>query len=269
MLSDVAALSLSLFALWFARRPATPAKSYGYLRYEILAALVNGVALVLIAIAIYYHAWQRLHAPEPVDAQLMLGVAVIGLLVNVVGALLLHGASGHNLNVRGAYLHVLGDLLGSVGAVTAAIIILTTGWLSADPLISLLVASLILLASWRLIRESVDVLLESVPRHIDIGRVHEAIRSIPGVEAVHDLHVWTLTSGIVAMSGHALIADATEHGRVLQEIHQRMHDRFGIAHVTVQIEHPRFYPIASPGAAAGGSGRDRRHLVEGEKNEGG
>jgi cobalt-zinc-cadmium efflux system protein len=243
MLSDVAAISLSIFALWFAKRPATEAKSYGYLRLEILAALVNGVALVVIALLIYWHAWERFLFPEPVQASLMLIVALLGMGVNVAGAFLLHGASGHNLNVRGAYMHVLGDLLGSVGAVTAAIIIMTTGWLPADPLISVFVATLILFGSWRLIRESVDVLLEAVPRHINMREVHAAVLAIPGIEEVHDLHVWTVTSGFLAMSGHALIAQPEEYKRVLRDIHDVMHERFGITHVTFQVEHRTMYSI--------------------------
>jgi cobalt-zinc-cadmium efflux system protein len=243
MLSDVGALGLSIFALWFARRPATPAKTYGYLRLEILAALANGVTLVVIALAIFWQAYSRFRVPEPVEGRLMLGVAAAGLVVNIVAARLLHPSSEHNLNVRGAYLHVLGDLLGSVGAILAALVILGTGWLPADPIISCLVALLILVGSWRLLRESVDVLLEAVPRHIDMEALRRSIGAIPGVEEVHDLHVWTLTSGYLAMSGHALIADPKDHNRVLQEVHARMHDDFGISHVTVQVQHRTMYRL--------------------------
>jgi cobalt-zinc-cadmium efflux system protein len=170
----------------------------------------------------------------------------IRLLSNVVAAVLLHASSGHNLNVRGAYLHVLGDLLGSVGAIIAAVVILLTGWLPADPLISFVVALLILAGSWRLIRESVDILLEAVPKHIDMEEVRRTISEIPGVDAVHDLHVWALTSGFLAMSGHALIREPSRHRPILLEIHARMHDDFGISHVTVQIEHHTMYNIARP-----------------------
>lgn len=241
MLTDVAALALSLFALWFAQRPASSDKTYGYLRLEILAALVNGIALTIISIGIFYEAYQRFRAPAEIEGGLMLGVAVVGLIVNVIAARFLHDAAGHNLNVRGAYLHVLGDLLGSVGAVAAAIVVLATGWTTADPLISVLVGVLILLSSWTLVRESVDVLLEAVPAHIDVSDVRGAIGEIPGVDDIHDLHVWTVTSGFAAMSGHAVVEDASRHQNVLQEIHRRMRDRFGIRHVTVQLERRTMY----------------------------
>lgn len=243
MLNDVAALGLSIFALWFARRPATPAKTYGYLRIEILAALANGTTLILIAAVIIWQAYQRFRVPQSVEGGLMLVVAVAGLIVNIIAAILLHSSSSHNLNVRGAYLHVLGDLLGSVGAISAAVIILTTGWLPADPLISVFVALLILAGSWRLLRESVDVLLEAVPRHIDLDALRRAIAEVPGVEEVSDLHVWTLTSGFLAMSGHAVISDPARSKRILEEVHARMHDDFGISHVTVQLDYRSLYTL--------------------------
>lgn len=235
MLSDVAALALSLLALALARRPATREKTFGYLRTEILAALANGVALVVIAILILIQAWHRLHTPEPVQGALMLAVAAGGLLVNLAAALLLRGSAGASLNVRGAYLHVLGDLLGSIGAMLAGIIILTTGWLPADPLISVLVAGLILASSWRLVSESVDVLLEATPRHIDVAAVRRTICEVAGVEEIHDLHVWTLTSGVLAMSAH-LVADPAHQASLTAEVHRRMHHEFGIGHVTVQVD---------------------------------
>ncbi|HEU5209289.1 MAG TPA: cation diffusion facilitator family transporter [Longimicrobiales bacterium] len=243
MLSDVASLALAIFALWFSRRPATARRSFGYLRIEILAALINGATLIALSLLIYWQAWSRLRVPQEVEGGLMLAVASGGLLVNIVGALLLHGASGHSLNVRGAYLHVLGDLLGSVGAIAAALVILFTGWMPADPIISALVATLILYSSFRLVRESVDVLLEATPSHIDLADVQARIESISGVERVYDLHVWTLTSGFVAMSGHVVITDAATHRTVLDAIHQRMHDDYDINHVTVQIEPVRLYRI--------------------------
>lgn len=238
MLTDVGALGLSLFVLWFSRRPARPEKTYGYLRLEILAALINGVALVIIALAIFWQAYQRLLVPEAVKGGLMLGVSAAGFVVNVVAARLLHSSSQHSLNLRGAYLHVLGDLIGSAGAILAAILILTTGMVIADPIISVVVGLLILYSSWKLVRESVDVLLESVPAHIDLLAVRKTLDEIPGVDQVHDLHVWTVTSGMIAMSGHAVVQNPDQHQRVLQEIHRAMRDRFGISHITVQLERP-------------------------------
>lgn len=238
MLTDVGALGLSLFVLWFSRRPARPEKSFGYLRLEILAALVNGVALVLIAGTIFWQAYARLMQPEPVEGGLMLGVAIAGLLVNVLAAWLLHSSASHSLNLRGAYLHVIGDLIGSAGAIIAAIIILTSGLTIADPIISVFVGVLILIGSWKLVKESVDVLLEAVPAHIDLSAVRTAIDNIPGVDDVHDLHVWTVTSGYLAMSGHAVVRNPEQNQTILQEIHRVMRNNFGIAHVTVQLERP-------------------------------
>ncbi|HSJ24178.1 MAG TPA: cation diffusion facilitator family transporter [Longimicrobiales bacterium] len=243
MLNDVAALALTWFALWFSRRPATPEKTYGWLRLEILCALVNGAALFLIAGIILWQAFLRFQTPQEVEGTLMLVVASGGLVVNIIGAVLLHSSASHNLNMRGAYLHILGDLLGSVGAISAALIILATGWYVADPLISVFVALLILAGAWRLMRESVDILLEAVPRGIDIGAVHRAILDVDGVHDVYDLHVWTLTSGYLSMSGHALIRDPARHQSVLQEIHDVMHSRFNISHVTVQIDHETLVPL--------------------------
>jgi cobalt-zinc-cadmium efflux system protein len=247
MLSDVAALGLSAFALWFSRRPATPDKTYGYMRIEILATLANGATLIIIAAVIIWQAFVRFREPQDVQGFLMLAVAAGGLVVNIIAALLLHSSADHNLNLRGAYLHVLGDLLGSVGAIAAAVIILISGWMPADPLISVLVALLILFGAWRLVRESVDVLLEAVPRHIDANAVNRAIMNIPGVEAVHDLHIWTLTSGVLAMSGHAVIRDPARHQETIGAVHDAMHREFGISHVTIQIEHVPFVALERKG----------------------
>lgn len=237
MFTDVGAIGLSLFALWFARRPPTTGMTWGWLRIEILAALVNAATLLVLAGFIVREAWQRFNDPVAIDGGIMLAVAAGGLAVNIVAAVLLHRSAGESLNVRGAYLHVLGDLLGSVGAIAAAVIILATGWTAADPLISIFVAALIVWSGWKLLRESVDVLLESVPAHIDVVEVQRAIDEIPGVDNVHDLHVWTVTSGFLAMSGHAVVEQPDDHTRILAEIHRRMAERFGIRHVTFQLEH--------------------------------
>ncbi|MEW5918577.1 MAG: cation diffusion facilitator family transporter, partial [Gemmatimonadota bacterium] len=226
---------LSLFVAWFSRQPASPDKTYGYLRWEVLAALINGAALLAISGTILWEAVSRLQSPEAVASGGMLVVALGGLLVNAISAWVLHPAHSHSLNARGAYLHVIGDLLGSVGTVLAAIILRTTGWLAADPIASIVVTLLIVRSAWRLVRESVDVLLESTPAHISLGAVRSQLESIPGIEGVHDLHVWTVSSGLVAMSAHAVVRDPDQHQNVLERSIAAM-ERFGIAHVTMQIE---------------------------------
>lgn len=235
MLTDVAALALSLFVAWFSRQPAAPEKTYGYLRWEILAAFLNGAALLLVSGVILVEAFARLRTPEPVSSGLMLVVAIGGLLTNAVCAWILHPLHAHSLNARGAYLHVLGDLLGSVGTVAAGALIRYTGWQAADPIASILVTLLIVRSSWRLVRESVDVLLESTPSHISLGAVRERLRGVAGVSAVHDLHVWTVTSGMVAMSVHAVVPVEADQQRVLRDAVAAMRG-FGIYHCTVQIE---------------------------------
>jgi len=242
MFTDVAALALSLFAMRMAQRPPTTKRTFGYVRLEILAALVNGATLLLIAGMIVLEAWQRLRDPVAIDGTIMLGVATLGLGVNIIGASLLHSHAHDNLNVRGAYLHVLGDLLGSVGAMAAGVIVLTTGWTPADAIISAMIALLILFSAWKLVREATHVLLESVPAHIDMDRMLDALSSIDGLDEVHDVHVWTLTSGFVAISAHGVIDDPTDHGRVLNEV-QELVASHGIDHVTFQIEMRRLYQI--------------------------
>jgi cobalt-zinc-cadmium efflux system protein len=234
MLTDVAALALSLFVAWFTRQPTTPQKSYGYLRWEILAAFLNGSALLLISAWIIVESIVRIRTPEPIGG-LMLWVAVAGLIINVISARILHGGSHDNMNVRGAYLHVLGDLLGSVGVVIAAVIIRYTGWLVADPIASFVTMALIIRGAWSLVRESVDILLESVPKHINLSAVRGQLEAIPGIESVHDLHIWTVNPRVVAMSAHAIVRDASTQQHVLEHVHDAMR-LFGIGHVTVQIE---------------------------------
>jgi len=235
MFTDVAALGLSVFAMRLAARPSTQRRTYGYARLEILAALLNGATLLLIAGMIIVEAVQRLREPVEIDGLVMLSVAGVGLVVNVIGASVLHQHSHDNLNVRGAYLHVLGDLLGSVGAIVAGVVIMVTGWAPADPLISIVIALLILFSAWHLVRDATDVLLESVPRHVDMTAVLDDPRGIEGLDDVHDLHVWTLTSGFVALSGHGVIDTPADHMRVLAEIREHMGEH-GIGHVTFQLE---------------------------------
>lgn len=253
MFTDVGALALSLVAMRLAQRPPSPRKTYGYVRLEILAALVNGTALLFIALIILKEAWGRFRTPPEVDGPLMLVVALVGLVVNVAGAALLHSHAGENLNVRGAYFHILGDLLGSVGAITAGILVVTKGWMMADPLISMVIASLILVGAWRLVREAADVLLEGAPRGLDVEGLIEELRGIAGLEELHDIHVWTLTSGFVAMSGHGVIDDLTMHRTILDEINQRLNDR-GINHVTFQLEPRPLHLIGVPGTGEEGAG---------------
>jgi cobalt-zinc-cadmium efflux system protein len=235
MLTDVGALSLSLLTAWIAQRPADNTKTYGYLRWEILAALVNGAALFGIAAWIVVEALHRIQQPEPIRTGLFLVVAAAGLGVNLASLALLHGSQHGSLNARGAYLHVMGDALGSLGALAAAAIIALTGWTVADPIVSILLSLLILVGAWRLLRESTDILLESVPAHVSIVEVQDRMLAVPGVSAVHDLHVWTVTTGMVAMSGHAVVPDLRSHPDVLEGIRTEM-CRLGIGHVTIQLE---------------------------------
>jgi cobalt-zinc-cadmium efflux system protein len=235
MLTDVAALSLALFVAWFSKQPETPKKTYGYLRWEILAAFLNGATLLLISAWILWEAATRLRAPEPIEGGLMLAVATGGLIVNLIAARVLVKSSSHNMNARGAYLHVLGDLLASVGTLAAAILIHYTGWLMADPLASILTTVLIMRGAWRLVRESVDILLESTPAHIPLPAVRGQLEAIPGIESVHDLHVWAVTPAIVAMSAHCIVREPGQHQHVLEHIHDAMR-LFGIEHVTIQLE---------------------------------
>jgi cobalt-zinc-cadmium efflux system protein len=235
MLTDVAALGLALFVAWFSRQPSSPQKTFGYLRWEILAAFVNGATLLLISAWILWEAVIRLRAPEAVSGGLMLVVAVSGLVVNIIAARILVRSSSHNLNARGAYLHVLGDLLASVGTVAAAIAIRYTGWLVADPIASILTTVLIMRGAWQLVRESVDILLESTPAHIPMPAVRGQLEAIPGIESVHDVHVWAVTPAVVAMSAHCIVREQGQHQHVLEHIHDAMR-LFGIEHVTIQLE---------------------------------
>lgn len=248
MLTDASALGLSLFAMRMAERPASAEKTYGYVRLEILAALVNGAALLAISGLIVREAWLRLSAPGAVDGTVMVAIGVVGLGVNLAGAMLLHGGAHGNLNMRGAYLHILGDLLGSLGAAVAGAVILFTGWTAADPIASVVVALLILFSAWKLVREAAEVLLEAAPSHIDVGQVVAELQDIDGLDQVHDVHVWTLTSGFVALSAHGVIDSPADHTRVLDEVQARMEAR-GIDHVTFQIELRPLYQLPSRGPA--------------------
>lgn len=243
MLSDVAALGLSLFALWMADRPSGPDKTYGYYRIEILAALANGAALVGLSVWIVVEAVGRLREPPEVAGPLLLAVAAGGLVVNLAALAVLHGGRDESLNVRGAWLHVLSDTLGSVQAILAGALIWGFGWRWADPVASILIAGLIVYSSWSLLKDAVSVLMESAPGHIDVDEVRDAILGIHGVGEVHDLHVWTITSGFEALSAHVVPSDGeVETGALLGRLRLEVHDRFGIDHVTVQVEPERCCP---------------------------
>jgi len=235
--TDVAALALTLFALWICSRPASESKTFGYYRAEILAALVNGVVLWLVIALIVAEAWRRLQHPPVVAGRGMLAFAAVGLGINVFVALRLREHRDRSLNLRGAYLHVVSDLLGSVGALGAALVILLTGWYAADPLASVLIAVLILLSSWSLVREAVDVLMEAVPAHVDVEVLQRVLEGVPGTGEVHDLHVWTLTTGRYALSAHAVVTGDVDDDLLLARMADICAREFKIDHVTIQIEH--------------------------------
>jgi len=236
MLTDVAALSLTLSAIWFASRPATPKKTYGYYRLEILAAFVNGIALVLLSVWIIYEAFSRWQSPPEIKGFQLTLIAAGGLIVNVIAAFLLHSDHKHDLNMRGAFLHVMGDLFGSAAAIIAGLLILGFGWMWADAVCSVLISLIIIFGAWRLILESVNVLLEGTPSHINLNAVEETILQTAGVGGVHDLHVWTISSGIEALSAHISHDDSVAHSDLLGAVRQRLHERFGIDHLTIQME---------------------------------
>ncbi|HEY1294096.1 MAG TPA: cation diffusion facilitator family transporter [Chloroflexota bacterium] len=236
MLGDVIGLAMALGAIRFARRPATAGKTYGFYRAEILAALINSVLLVLVSFWILFAAWQRLLMGEvDIHAGPMLLVAVGGVVVTLIGAALLRGSAESSLNVKAAFLEVVGDLLGAIGTVLAALIILLTGWTPIDAVISAMIGLLMLPRAFALLRSVVDVLLESTPRHLDMPAIEAAMRAEPGVESVHDLHLWSITSGFDAMSGHVR-ANGRPSEDVLHDLRTMLRDRFGIEHITLQVE---------------------------------
>jgi cobalt-zinc-cadmium efflux system protein len=235
MLTDAFGLGVAVAALRFARRPATSVNTYGFYRAEILAALTNGVLLLVVAMWIFVEAWARLRDPAPVEGGPMLVVALGGLAVTLSGVWLLHGDAADSLNVRGAFLEVLGDLFGALGTVGAALVILASGWTPIDPLVSALIGLLIVPRAWGLLKSVARVLLESAPAHVDLRQLEAAMVGVDGVAAVHDLHVWTITSGFVAMSGH-VTASQRAPADVLHDLRAVLRERFGIEHVTLQVE---------------------------------
>lgn len=236
MLTDVAGLALAVVAIRFGERPATPERTYGFYRVEILAALANAVVLIGISVFVLVEAVERFRNPPAVSSLPMLVVAAIGLVVNVAGLVILRGGAAASLNMKGAYFEVLSDALTSVGVILAASVMLATGWYYADPILSAAIALFILPRTWKLMSEAVGILLEGTPSNVNLASVREALLAVPGVAGVHDLHVWTLTSGMNALSAHVFLADDGRHDPVLEGIRKRLADGFEIHHVTVQVE---------------------------------
>ena len=246
MFSDAGALGLSLFAIWIAERPPTPQWTYGFYRTEILAALANGSALVAVSIYIFIEAYRRLIDPPAVVGALMMAVAIGGFLVNVAGLWILHSGRKDSLNVHGAWLHILMDALGSVGAVLAGGLIWAFGWNWCDPAISALIGLLVIYSAWQLVAESVAVLMEGAPKGIDVDDVRRVMLETPGVVSMHDLHVWTITSALDSLSAHVVAGDGQPHAELLARLQLTLRQHFGISHVTIQIEPTDFAEHRGP-----------------------
>lgn len=248
MLSDAGALALALGAIWLAGRPASSRMSFGYRRAEILAALANGVGLVVVAVWIIVEAVGRLASPPDFDGETTLVVGLAGLAVNVTGAAVLWRSRGESLNVRAAFLHVVSDLLGSLGVVAAALLMITAGWTRADPVIAIAIGLLVLVSSWRVLRESVGVLLEGTPAGIDADAVGGRMAALPGVTEVHDLHIWEITSGFPALSAHVLVEPGEDCHARRRELADMLDRAFHIEHTTLQVEHSsaqgRLHPVS-------------------------
>lgn len=238
MLVDALALGLSLFALMISRRPATSQKTFGYYRVEIMAALANGTILALVAVYIFYEAYHRFLSPVDVNTTVMLIIAIIGLCANLSAVLLLKGVSKANLNIKAAFWHVMGDTISSVGVIIAAVIILSTGWQYADAVVAVFIGCIILWGAVKLVRESVEILMEAVPGHIQVDTVIDNIRGVPGVVDVHDVHIWTITSGVHALSAHVIIEDqqVSKSTEIVRTINTMLTGKFDIGHTTLQLE---------------------------------
>jgi cobalt-zinc-cadmium efflux system protein len=236
MATDLGGIGLALAAIWFAQRPASRDRTFGYLRLEILAAVVNAVVLFGIAAFVLFEAWQRLSEPPAIESGLMLGIALVGLAANAISLALLHDAQRESLTMRGAYLEVMGDLAGSVAVIVAAVVIAATGWTPADAIASAVIGVLIIPRTWRLLREAVDVLLEATPKGIDLADVRAHILAADGVADVHDLHAWTITSGVDVLSAHVVLAEDADPPSVLDELCRCLSGDFDIEHSTFQLE---------------------------------
>ena len=253
MISDNLSLGLALFAVWLAGRPETPERSFGYKRAEILAALANGVTLVAISIWIFIEAYSRLREPPEILGGPMLVIAALGLLVNAAGAIVLSRSGSENLNTQGAMRHVVADALGSIGVIIAALVIILTGWRYADPLVSVVIGALILASSWSLLRDSTNILLEATPRDVNAEAVGRRMAGAAGVAEVHDLHIWTITSGFPALSAHVLVGQNEDCHARRRELEDLLAREYGISHTTLQVDHvgdhegevhgPQFLPL--------------------------
>jgi len=248
MALDVAAVALGLFASWVSQRPPTPTKTYGYYRAEILAALLNGITLVIVSLWIFYEAYERFGSPPEVKGGLMAVVAAGGLLVNVVAMWLMHSQKEAGLNMQGVWLHLLTDALGSVSAIVGGLLVWKFNWQLADPIISVLIGVLILFGAWKLLVECVDVLLVSVPRGVDTSKITSDVQALNQVLELHDLHVWALNTGVTALSAHVKMEPGADYGQVLSRVSHLLREKHGIEHVTLQLEPSEFeHPFCAPG----------------------
>lgn len=248
MMTDAGGLALALIAIRFSERPATPERTYGYVRAEVLSALANAVVLLLLTVYILYEAWQRYQSPPAILGGPMLAVAVVGLVVNLISMRLLAGGASESLNVQGAYFEVLSDMLGSLGVIVAAILVLTTGWTLADPIIGAGIGLFIVPRTWSLLKQAIHILLEGTPPEVDVALLERQLLAIPGVVAAHDLHVWTLTSGLDAMSGHLVVADVSQARPILAAAQALLEAEFKLKHATIQIEDAALREAEQPSA---------------------
>ncbi len=238
MFTDIFSLSLSLFAIRMARRPSTSTKTYGYHRMEIMAALANGILLIIISLVIFYEAYRRFVSPPEIKGSIMLVIATIGLLANIVGVLLIRGSYSESLNMRSAFLHIVGDTLSSIGVIVGGLLIMLKHWYFVDPIISVLIGCIILMGATGLVFESSGILMEYVPRDIKLEEVTKTMLAVSGVIDVHDLHVWTITSGFHSMSSHVMIDDCkiSESSGIIRELERMLREKHRIGHTTIQLE---------------------------------
>lgn len=241
MLADVGAVGLALFAAWFSEHPASPQRTYGYYRLEILAALVNGIALAALSLYIIYEAIQRFYAPSAVQGEILIWIAVGGLLINLISMMVLYSPGQQNLNIRAAFAHILSDSLGSVATILAGLIVFYFGFYQADAILSVLIALLVLVNAWKLIGEATNILLEACPVHLNVAEIKAALLEMPEIESLHDLHVWSIASGKDALSVHVLVREVHHfHAQLITDIQRMLKERFGLTHITIQLEPPDF-----------------------------